>query len=277
MDDEKIKKAVREGYAQVAKKSGSGCCGPAKSSCCGGSSTEQISKGIGYSDQELSSVPNESNLGLGCGNPIALASLKPGETVLDLGSGAGFDCFLSANKVGPSGKVIGVDMTPEMIEKARFNAKKGKYSNVEFRLGEIEALPIADSTADIVISNCVINLVPDKKRVFAEAFRALKPGGRLMVSDIVLNGELPDFISNSLDAYVGCLSGAILKEKYLAIIREVGFRDVEVVTEVNFPLEYMADDPTANAIIKKMNQPIEKIAAAIENKVASIKVRAFKP
>lgn len=277
MDDEKIKKAVREGYAQVAKKSGSGCCGPAKNSCCGGSSTDQISKGIGYSDQELSSVPNESNLGLGCGNPIALASLKPGETVLDLGSGAGFDCFLSANKVGPSGKVIGVDMTPEMIEKARFNARKGGYKNVEFRLGEIEALPVADSTADIVISNCVINLVPDKKRVFAEAFRALKPGGRLMVSDIVLNGDLPDFILNSLDAYVGCLSGAVLKEKYLAIIREVGFRDVEVVTEVNFPLEYMADDPTANAIIKKMNQPIEKIAAAVENKVASIKVSATKP
>ncbi len=277
MDDEKIKKAVREGYAQVAKKSGSGCCGPAKSSCCGGSSTDQISKGIGYSDQELSSVPNESNLGLGCGNPIALASLKPGETVLDLGSGAGFDCFLSANKVGESGKVIGVDMTPEMIEKARFNAKKGKYSNVEFRLGEIEALPVADSIADIVISNCVINLVPDKKRVFAEALRALKPGGRLMVYDIVLNGELPDFILNSLDAYVGCLSGAVLKEKYLAIIREVGFRDVEVVSEDIFPLGFMADDPTANAIIKKMNQPIEKIATAIENKVASIKVRAFKP
>ena len=277
MDEDKIKKAVREGYARVAKKSGSGCCGPAKSSCCGSSSTDQINKGIGYSDQEISSVPDESNLGLGCGNPIALASLKPGEVVLDLGSGAGFDCFLAANKVGPSGKVIGVDMTPEMIEKARFNAKKGGYKNVEFRLAEIEALPVADSTADIVISNCVINLVPDKKRVFAEAFRALKPGGRLMVSDIVLNGQLPDFILNSLDAYVGCLSGAILKDDYLAIMREVGFKDVKAVSEDIFPLEYMADDPTANAIIKKMNQPIEKIAAAVENKVASIKVSATKP
>jgi arsenite methyltransferase len=279
MDDSKIKKAVRDGYAQIATKGGSGCCGPTKSSCgCGGvKSSDLISKGIGYSDQELSSVPDESNLGLGCGNPIALASLKPGETVVDLGSGAGFDSFLAANKVGPTGKVIGVDMTPEMIEKARANAEKGKYSNVEFRLGEIEHLPVADSSVDIIISNCVINLVPDKKQVFAEAFRVLKPGGRLMVSDIVLLGELPDYITNSLDAYVGCLSGAVMKDKYLGLMREVGFSDVQIAEEKSFPLEYMADDPTANAIIKQMHKPIQEIAKAVENAVASVKVKAIKP
>jgi arsenite methyltransferase len=276
-DDLKLKKAVREGYAQIAKK-GSSCCGSAKTSCCGSaSSADLISKGIGYSKEELSTVPDESNLGLGCGNPIALASLEPGETVLDLGSGAGFDCFLAANKVGPKGKVIGVDMTPEMIEKARINAKKGDYTNVEFRLGEIETLPVADSSVDIIISNCVINLVPDKARVFSEAFRTLKPGGRLMVSDIVLLGALPEFIAKSLDAYVGCLSGASLKSEYLKIIEDAGFINVEVMSEKSFGLEYMADDPTANAIIKKMDQPIEKIAAAVEKVVASIRVKAIKP
>jgi arsenite methyltransferase len=201
----------------------------------------------------------------------------PGETVVDLGSGAGFDSFLAANKVGPTGKVIGVDMTPEMIEKARANAEKGKYSNVEFRLGEIEHLPVADSSVDIIISNCVINLVPDKKQVFAEAFRVLKPGGRLMVSDIVLLGELPDYITNSLDAYVGCLSGAVLKDKYLGLMREVGFSDVQIAEEKSFPLEYMADDPTANAIIKQMHKPIQEIAKAVENAVASVNVKAVKP
>jgi arsenite methyltransferase len=276
-DDLKLKKAVREGYAQIAKK-GSSCCGPTKTSCCGGaSSADHISKGIGYSKEELSAVPDESNLGLGCGNPIALASLIPGETVLDLGSGAGFDCFLAANKVGPNGKVIGVDMTPEMIEKARINAQKGNYTNVEFRLGEIETLPVADSSVDIIISNCVINLVPDKTRVFSEAYRTLKPGGRLMVSDIVLLGALPEFIAKSLDAYVGCLSGASLKSEYLKIIADAGFTNVEIMSEKSFGLEYMADDPTANVIIKKMDQPIEKIAAEVEKVVASIRVKAIKP
>ncbi len=276
-DDLKLKKAVREGYAQIAKK-GSSCCGSAKTSCCGSAnSADLISKGIGYSKEELSTVPDESNLGLGCGNPIALALLEPGETVLDLGSGAGFDCFLAANKVGSKGKVIGVDMTPEMIEKARINAKKGNYTNVEFRLGEIETLPVADSSVDIIISNCVINLVPDKARVFSEAFRTLKPGGRLMVSDIVLLGALPEFIAKSLDAYVGCLSGASLKSEYLKIIEDAGFINVEVMSEKSFGLEYMADDPTANAIIKKMDQPIEKIAAEVEKVVASIRVKAIKP
>ena len=160
---------------------------------------------IGYSEEEMTAVPEGANLGLGCGNPTAMASLKEGETVLDLGAGAGFDCFLAAGKVGPEGRVIGIDMTPEMLEKARENAQKGNFSNVEFRLGEIENLPVADGIIDIIISNCVINLVPDKDRVFSEAFRVLKPGGRIMVSDIVLTKELPDFIKNNMAAYVGCI------------------------------------------------------------------------
>jgi len=198
MKEENIKKAVREGYAKVARGSES-CCGTSNPCDDNISNTgKEISKRIGYSEEEMSSVPEGANLGLGCGNPIALASLKKGETVLDLGSGGGFDCFLAANRVGKTGKVIGVDMTPEMLDKARENARKGKYENVEFRLGEIENLPVADGTVDVIISNCVINLSPDKKRVFKEAFRVLKPNGRLMVSDIVLLKKLPENIRKNI-------------------------------------------------------------------------------
>ena len=198
MEEAKVKKIVREGYAKVAKNKGSSCCAPTSCGCNTPDMSEEISKRIGYSEEEISSVPEGANLGLGCGNPVALASLKKAETVLDLGSGAGFDCFLAANKVGKNGKVIGVDMTPEMIDKARENARKGKHGNVEFRLGEIENLPVADSIVDVVISNCVINLSPNKKRVFEEAFRVLKPNGRLMVSDIVLLKELPPMIRKNV-------------------------------------------------------------------------------
>jgi len=213
MRKEETKKALREGYAKVAKQDRS-CCVPVNS-CCGSTDLAQnISKSIGYTEEELKAVPEGANLGLGCGNPVALASLREGETVLDLGSGAGFDCFLAAGKVGENGKVIGVDMTPEMLEKARENARKGNYANVEFRLGEIENLPAANNSVDVVISNCVINLAPDKRKVFTEAFRVLKPGGRLMISDMVLLKELPDFIKNSIEAYIGCLSGAIMRDEY---------------------------------------------------------------
>ena len=273
--EEKIKKLVREGYAQIAK-SESSCCTPV-STCCGtGNLAQTISRAIGYSDEELESVPEGANLGLGCGNPVALASLAQGETVLDLGSGAGFDSFLAANKVGQGGRVIGVDMTPEMITKARANAQKGGYKNVEFRLGEIENIPCADNSVDVIISNCVINLSPDKKKVFKEAFRVLKPGGRLMVSDIVLLRELPDFIKQSAAAYVGCISGALPKNDYLGAIAQAGFQEVRIIDETLFPIDCMANDPTARVIINELKITKEDIKN-IENSVASLKVQGIKP
>ncbi|OGS43375.1 MAG: arsenite S-adenosylmethyltransferase [Elusimicrobia bacterium RIFOXYD2_FULL_34_15] len=241
MKKKEIKQKVREGYAKVAKENSSCCCGPA-SSCCGSVSATDISKNLGYTDKDLSSIPEGSNLGLGCGNPLALASLKKGETVLDLGSGAGFDCFLAANRVGKSGKVIGVDMTPEMIQKATENAKKSGYKNVEFRLGEIENLPVEDDSVDVIISNCVINLSPDKESVFKGAFRVLKPGGRVMVSDIVLSKELPKTVKDSAEAYVACISGAELKEKYLNYMKNAGFSEVKVLEETSFGTEHITDE-----------------------------------
>jgi len=275
MRKEDTKKVVREGYAKIAKQDSS-CCVSA-SSCCGSTDLAQnISKSIGYTEEELKAVPEGANLGLGCGNPVALASLREGETVLDLGSGAGVDCFLAADKVGEDGRVIGVDMTPEMIERARENARKGNYQNVEFRLGEIENLPAADNSVDVVISNCVINLSPDKRRVFTEAFRVLKPGGRLMVSDIVLLKELPDFIKNSIEAYIGCLSGAIMRDEYIDTIKAAGFQEVRVVDETSFPIEYMANDPTAKAIIENLRILPEKVKE-VASSVISIKACGVKP
>jgi len=275
MKEEKIKNVVRERYAEIAKRENP-CCGPA-SSCCGSPDvTQDIGEKIGYSEEELNAVPEGSNLGLGCGNPVALASLKEGEAVLDLGSGAGFDCFLAANRVGEKGKVIGVDMTPEMIDKARENTKKANYGNVEFRLGEIENIPSADNSVDVVISNCVINLSPDKIRVFKEAFRVLKPGGRLMVSDIVLMKELPDFIKDSVEAYVGCVSGAMMKEEYIGAIREAGFRQVKVIDQISLPIECMVNDSTTQAIMNKMN-PATGTLEEIGNSVVSIQLQGKKP
>ena len=275
MENKQIKEVVREGYAKIAKQDSS-CCAPV-SSCCGSTDLAQdISKQIGYTDEELGVVPEGANLGLGCGNPVALASLRQGETVLDLGSGAGFDCFLAAEKVGEKGRVIGVDMTPEMIEKARENARTGNYGNVEFRLGEIENLPVADNAADVLISNCVINLVPDKRRVFKEAFRVLKPGGRLMISDIVLLKELPAFIKNSIEAYIGCISGAIMRDEYISAIEAAGFREVSIIDETSFPIEYMANDPTAKALIEGLNIPLEEVKE-VASSLVSIKVNGVKP
>ncbi len=275
MKDREIKKVVREGYAKIVKQDNS-CCAPA-ASCCGTDNlAEDISRKIGYSEGDLKAVPEGSNLGLGCGNPVALASLREGEIVLDLGSGGGLDCFLAANKVGKKGKVIGVDMTPEMIEKARENAEKESYENVEFRLGEIENLPVADSSVDAVISNCVINLSPDKKKVFEEVFRALRSGGRLMVSDLVLLKELPDAIKNSAEAYVGCISGAIMRDEYIGAIKAAGFRKVRIVDETSFPIEFIVDDPTAKALMENLSISPEK-AKETASSVMSIKVYAKKP
>lgn len=274
MKKEQIKKVVRDGYARIAKQD-SPCCHPVNS-CCGGTDLAQsISKSLGYTEDELKAVPEGANLGLGCGNPVALASLREGETVLDLGSGAGFDCFLAADRVGKSGRVIGIDMTPEMIDRARENARKGDYTNVEFRLGEIENLPAADNSVDIVISNCVINLAPDKNRVFAEAFRVLKPGGRLMISDMVLLKELPDSIKNSIEAYVGCVSGAIKRDEYIDAVKAAGFQEVSIIDETSFPIECMANDPTTKTIIKNVEitpEEIEEVAGS----VTSIKVCGIK-
>jgi len=202
--------------------------------------------------------------------------LKEGETVLDLGAGAGFDCFLAANKVGKKGKIIGVDMTPEMVEKARENAEKSGADNVEFRLGEIENLPVADNSVDAVISNCVINLAPDKRRVFIEAYRVLKPGGRLMISDIVLLNELPEEIRNSIEAYVGCVSGAVLKEEYLKAIKEAGFQDVKIMDETSFPSDNVMNDPIAKEFIEKFNIPVEKVEEVMSS-IQSINVFGVKP
>ncbi len=275
MKEGKIKRAVREGYAKIAKQDSS-CCIPANSCCRSTNLAENISKKIGYTEEELKAVPEEANLGLGCGNPVALASLREGETVLDLGSGAGFDCFLAAKKVGKNGRIIGVDMTPEMIEKARENAKKGNYRNVEFRLGEIEKLPIPDNSVDVVISNCVINLVPDKRKAFKEAFRVLKPHGRLMISDIVLLKELPSFIKNSIEAYISCVAGAIIKDEYIEAIKAAGFQKVKILNETSFPSELITNDPTAKAIVENLKIPTEKIREFTDS-VTSIKVYGVKP
>ncbi len=272
--EEEIKKIVRDGYARIAKNNSS-CCPPVNS-CCGDADLAQdISKTIGYTDEELKAAPENSNLGLGCGNPVAIASLKEGETVLDLGSGAGFDCFLAASKVGKNGRVIGVDMTPEMVEKARENAKKGNYENVDFRLGEIENLPVADNSVDVVISNCVINLSPDKERVFREAFRVLKPDGRLMVSDLVLLKELPDVIKNSVEAYIGCLSGAMMRNEYIENIKRVGFQEIRIIDEKSFPLDYIFNDANADIIIENLDIPLEKMKE-VSNSVISIKISGIK-
>ena len=274
MKTEDIRKYVRDRYAGIAKQ-GSSCCGP--SACCGaGEAAEKVSGRIGYSDEEMKSVPGGSNLGLGCGNPTALASLRAGETVLDLGSGAGFDCFLAADQVGLSGKVIGVDMTPEMIQKARGNAQKGNHENVEFRLGEIEHLPAANDSVDVVISNCVINLSPAKDKVFAEAYRVLKPGGRAMISDIVLSGELPDVISRSLAAYAGCIAGAIRKEEYLHLMEAAGFRGVHIVQESRFEIAATEIDAYARSVTGDFNVPPEAVREAARM-VRSVCVFGKKP
>lgn len=239
MGNEKIKKFVKKRYGELANKEASCCCSPSD---------------LGYSEQELRSVPNDS-ITLGCGNPVALASLREEETVLDLGSGTGLDCFLAANKVGEKGRVIGVDMTPEMVERAKSIADKYGYRNVEFRLGEIENLPVKDGSVDVVISNCVINLSPDKEKVFSEAYRVLKPGGRIMISDLVTEGELSEKIKKSYDAWAGCIAGAIEKTVYLDTVKRTGFKKVKIVSEAHWDID---------------------ISEELKGKITSVKVEATK-
>jgi SAM-dependent methyltransferase len=232
MEEKEVKQFVKKRYGELA--TGEKACCP---SCGSRSSAADVALQIGYSEEDLENVPEASMMGLGCGNPVALASLREGETVLDLGSGGGIDVFLAARKVGAKGKVIGVDMTEEMVQRARATASKGGYENVEFRLGEIESLPVEDNSVDIILSNCVINLAPDKDKVFREAHRVLRPGGRLMISDLVTDGELPDEIRKSFDAWAGCVAGALEKSQYLDTIRRAGFQKVNVVSETAYTID----------------------------------------
>jgi SAM-dependent methyltransferase len=253
-----IRSVVREKYGEIAEGRRGGCgCG----SACGDG---EVMGTLGYTPEQVAAVPEGADLGLGCGNPLAHAAVKPGETVLDLGSGAGIDCFLAAREVGPSGRVIGVDMTPAMLEKARANAARAGVTNVEFRLGEIEHLPVAETSVDVIISNCVVNLSPQKPRVFAEAFRVLRPGGRLVVSDLVLLHPLTPELHKSVDLYVGCVAGAALREDYLRMIREAGFRDVAVVEESRYTV---GEDAL----------PAEGPERRAFDAVTSVKVRARRP
>ncbi|MGM0568425.1 MAG: arsenite methyltransferase [Elusimicrobiota bacterium] len=270
---EKLKKTVKEGYGKIAEE-GTSCC--SSSPCCGApDEARDISKALGYSEEDMAGVPEGANLGLGCGNPVALASLKEGDTVLDLGSGAGFDAFLVSSKVGSGGRVIGVDMTEKMVEKAKKNAREGNYKNVEFRQGEIENLSVENNSVDVIISNCVINLSPDKEKVFKEAHRVLKPGGKLFISDIVLLRPLPEKLKKSIDAYVGCVAGASLEADYLGYMKNAGFQKVKVtgrsVFSIKSVLNNISDDADKESSEMKKDEPEN-----IENSVVSIKVRAEK-
>lgn len=252
-ESEEIKEHVRETYARLARsveKAGQSCCEASSSSeCCGTTSKDEYAQRLGYSKNEIADLPESVvSACAGCGNPTAIAGLDEGEVVLDLGSGGGIDVFLAAKKVGSSGMAIGVDMTQDMIDLARKNAEEMGITNVEFRLGDIENLPVEDESVDVIISNCVINLAPDKDMVFSEAFRVLRPGGRVMVSDIVTGGELPDDIKNDPDAWAGCVAGALEEGEYLEKMRNVGFSDVRVVSkephrEYSFSVEIEAHKP----------------------------------
>lgn len=266
-NDGEIHEQVRERYADIARSGGmnkgAACCGP---------SNDDVASRLGYSSAELEAAPEGANLGVGCGAPLAHAALRAGETVLDLGSGAGFDAFLAAREVGGGGRVIGVDMTPEMIERATRNA--GSYSNVEFRHGLIEKLPVADASVDVVISNCVINLVPDKRAVFGEVARVLRPGGRMVVSDVVLDAPLPEAVAASVAAWTGCIAGASLRKDYLAAIAGAGLRDVEVLQELDFgEIALSMVPPELLELAQGAGIDVKSVASTVR----SVKVRAFKP
>jgi arsenite methyltransferase len=264
LDATEIKEMVRARYGSIAASASSSCCAPATTSCCGTSADSLLdtkAREIGYSAEDLSAVPEGANLGLGCGNPLAIASMRSGEVVVDLGSGAGFDCLLAARQVGDAGRVIGVDMTHEMLIKARENAAKVGASNVEFRLGELEHLPIANDTADVIISNCVVNLVPDKGQVFREAFRVLKPGGRVAISDVVNISPLPEDLRTDPKLLCGCVAGAISATRCEALLSEAGFTDVTITV-----------NPRSRDVVASWAP-----GRGIENCVASALVEARKP
>lgn len=267
MIKEKTKKIIKKAYGKIAEgQSGCGC------GCGCGDEAENFAKTIGYSDDELNAIPIEANLALSCGNPTAIADLKAGETVLDLGAGAGFDCFLAASKVGPTGKVIGVDMTPEMIGKAQTTARKNHIKNVEFKLGEIEALPIDANSVNVVISNCVINLSADKPRVFSEIFRVLKPAGRIAISDIALLKPLPQKIRESIDAYIGCVSGAILVDEYKKMLETAGFKNIQIsIKGSSSCISTDTKDPMGKSILSSL-----KHGESLDEYIASVVIEGTK-
>ena len=271
---DEIVSEVRERYGRIAEAAGS-CCGPTPqvSSCCGSSDENAMSLQIGYGKEELKGVPDGADLGLGCGAPIGLLELQPGETVLDLGSGAGIDAFLAAREVGTEGRVIGVDMTPQMLERARKNAASSGHDNVEFREGRLEALPVEDGSIDAVTSNCVINLVPDKAAVFREVARVLKPGGRMVVADIVLDRPLPEAVAKDLAAWVGCISGALPRKEYIRLVESAGLGSVEVLRDVDqgAALEVVAPDQVAD-LLERTGLEREALVGAVR----SVTFRAIK-
>ncbi len=262
---------VKERYGRIAQEAG-GCCGPRQaSSCCGGEEVASVK--LGYRGRELAMVPEGADLGLGCGAPVEHLKLQPGETVLDLGSGAGIDVFLAAKKVGADGRAIGVDMTPAMIERARRNASKGGYTNVEFREGRLEQLPVEDGSVDAVTSNCVINLVPDKAVVFREIARVLKPGGRMVISDVVLDGRLPEAVEKDVLAYVGCVAGAALRETYFAQLQSAGLGAVEVLRDVDSLAQWAAAAPEE---VRSISERTGVSQSEVAGKVRSVTYRARK-
>ncbi|MEJ2152472.1 MAG: arsenite methyltransferase [Gemmatimonadota bacterium] len=277
IDAEQLVKEVKKRYAKIAAGQEASCCAPASSSefatatsCCGTTASE-ASSGLGYKTDELESLPEGANMGLGCGAPVDHLDLRPGEVVLDLGSGGGIDVFLAAKQVGPEGKVIGVDMTPEMIERAKQNAESAGIGHVEFRLGRLEELPVDDNSVDAVTSNCVINLVPDKQRVYNEIARVLKPGGRLVISDVVLDGPLPESVAGDLLAYVGCVAGAMQRDAYFTAVGAAGLTDVEILSDVDFVAateDHIPDDLT------DLMKSTEIALSDVRGKVHSVTFRA---
>jgi len=261
-DPNEVREMVREGYTRVVEEADE-------------ERARAAGRRLGYSEEQLDAAPEGANLGVGCGNPTAIDTLQPGETVVDLGSGAGFDAFLAARQVGPTGRVIGVDMTDAMLKKARENASKSGIANVEFRKGRIEDLPVEDATVDAIISNCVVNLSPEKDRVYAEAYRVLKPGGRVMISDIVLERPLPREVLDSIDAYIGCVGGASLRAEYLETIAKAGFREVRVQREASFASVFDIDDPKVREQMEKL-EISEEEAKGIADAVTSLHIFAVK-